>query len=218
MSRKKAEQTEQHVKLDSFVDVLTCLVGVLVMMILLASIEASQTEVLVSTPMRHRTAKQPLFVECRNNQLYRVDLERMNRRFMEELERIELRANRKADRILDLLKETDVHVGPFILDMSHALIGQILLRPGSDVGGMSLDEVNVDNIRSVGQDASFQSLLDVHNPNEQMITFLVRDDSFRVFKKARGLAWLSGFEVSYEQFNNEEPLKFGLGRGFSLAQ
>ncbi|NCC53544.1 MAG: hypothetical protein EOM20_20355 [Spartobacteria bacterium] len=219
MSRKKKhEDGENNVRLDSFVDILTCLVGILVMMILLASIEASQTEILLSTPMRHATDKCPLFFECRSNQIFRIDLERINARFHEELNRIEVRAGHSAREILPLLKDTRINEGPFILDLSHALVGRILLYPGHDVRGMSLDDLNIDNFATRGATASFKSLLDVHSPARYMLTFLVRDDSYSVFKKARGLAWMSGFEVSYEQIEEDEPLKFGLGLGFSHAQ
>jgi len=191
MSRKKKAASEESVRLDSFVDILTCLVGILVMMILLAGIEASQTEVLISTPMRHKTSKCPLFFECRGDRIYRVEVERINARFHEELNRVEVRSGHNAKQILDMLKNTKINEGPFVMDLSHALVGQILLYPGHDVKGMSLDNLNIDNFSSMGKNASFKSLLDVRSPQDYILTFLVRDNSFKVFKKARGLAWAS---------------------------
>lgn len=48
------------------------------------------------------------------------------------------------------------------------------------------------------------------NPDEEMIVFLVRDDSFQVFKFARALAWIQKVEVGYELLDLDEPIKFGL--------
>ena len=47
--KKKAE--EASISMDSFLDILTCLVGVLMLIIILTSIDASQTKVLIPTPM-----------------------------------------------------------------------------------------------------------------------------------------------------------------------
>ena len=50
------------------------------------------------------------------------------------------------------------------------------------------------------------------------LAFLVRDDSYTVFKRARALAWNQKAEVSYELLDTQAPIKFGLGGSRSLAQ
>ncbi len=60
------------VNLDSFLDIMTCLVGVLVLIIILTGVDASQIKMLVPTPMRTETDKRPVFVECRHNQLFPI--------------------------------------------------------------------------------------------------------------------------------------------------
>lgn len=64
MGRKK-KKTGDAVNLDSFLDILSCLVGVLILIIILTSIDASQTKILIPTPMAQKTDKKMLFIECR---------------------------------------------------------------------------------------------------------------------------------------------------------
>ena len=51
-----------------------------------------------------------------------------------------------------------------------------------------------------------------------MLSFVVRDDSFEVFKYARALAGIHNIDVSYELLDASQPIKFGLGGTRSLAQ
>lgn len=57
--------------LSSFTDLMTCILGVLVLIILLTGIDASQITVLVATPKEMQgDDKSPVFFECRKNQLF----------------------------------------------------------------------------------------------------------------------------------------------------
>ena len=66
------------IDLSSFTDLMTCILGVLVLIILLTGIDASQITVLVATP-KEITAddKSAVFFECRKNQLFQISLEEM---------------------------------------------------------------------------------------------------------------------------------------------
>ena len=48
------------------------------------------------------------------------------------------------------------------------------------------------------------------NKEDQMLAFIVRDDSFRVFKIARALAWMERIDVSYELLPQTEQIRFGI--------
>ena len=62
MGKKKRGQA---VVLDSFLDLMTCMLGVLMLIILLTGVDAAQIKVLIPTPIAHSTDKKPVFVECR---------------------------------------------------------------------------------------------------------------------------------------------------------
>jgi hypothetical protein len=51
-----------------------------------------------------------------------------------------------------------------------------------------------------------------------MLSFLVRDDSYGVFKRARHLAWKWEVEVSYDLLDLQDIVKFGLGGAVPMAQ
>jgi hypothetical protein len=71
---------------------------------------------------------------------------------------------------------------------------------------------------------SGESAVDLENPNskyreilsrldkdKQYIAFLVRDDSFNVFRKARQVADNLGLDTGWELLGIDEPIKFGAG-------
>jgi biopolymer transport protein ExbD len=73
------------VNLDSFLDLMTCMLGILILMILLTGIDASQIKVLIPTPMEQESDKRPLFIECRNNELFLISIEDISRQANEAI-------------------------------------------------------------------------------------------------------------------------------------
>lgn len=216
MGKKKGDSGS--INLDSFLDIMTCLVGVLVLIIILTSIDASQTKVLVPTPMAHVTGKRRVFIECRDNKLYHIDLDEINNSVQKKFEEIDADAEGNASDILAKVENLDAETDSYIIDLSYALVGQVALAPKDDVEGQSLDNVNFQSIESLTIGGWLEELLRELEPESDIITFLVRDDSFDVFKKARALAWLLKIQCSYELMDVDDPIKFGLGGTLSLAQ
>ena len=62
----------------------------------------------------------------------------------------------------------------------------------------------------------FQAILSQLDKDRQYIAFLVRDDSFNVFRRARQLADEAGFDTGWELLGIDEPIKFGEG-GTAIA-
>lgn len=207
-----------EINLDSFLDILTCLVGVLVLIIILTSLDASQTKVLIPTPMNHPTDKRPVFIECRNNQLYHIDLETISARASERMESIADQVSGDTRAMLNLLAQTFVETDFYRVDLSYALIGQYALRPKEDAPGMGLEDLKFSSLDQMAVEGWYGELLGRIDPSERIISFLVRDDSFGIFKKARALAWFKRVEVSYELLDMTDPIKFGVGGERMYAQ
>ena len=190
----------------------------LVLIIILTSIDASQTKLLIPTPMATETDKRLLFVECRDEQLFRIDLEAMQQQVDSAYEKLDqtLTGNRRdMEAALGALSfETD----SYIIDSSYALVGQIALLPKPDVTGDDLSGVNMQALSGVVVPGWYGDLLDAADPERDLITFLVRDDSFEVFKKARALAWAKKIQAAYELLPANDPIVFGLGGTISLGQ
>ncbi len=212
MGRKK-KSSGGDVNLDSFLDIMTCLVGVLVLIIILTGIDAAQIKVLIPTPMAHSTDKKPTFIECRNNQLFHIPLDEINRQVTEKLAALAREAGGDNRKLLQLLDESALDFGAYNVDLVYALKGQYAIRPKPEVEGYALEDVfaetEKDWLGKILTSMDFQT---------EIVTFIVRDDSFKVFKKARALAWMQSLEASYELLDITDPIKFGLGGRASLAQ
>jgi hypothetical protein len=64
--------------------------------------------------------------------------------------------------------------------------------------------------------SKFQAILSQLVKSNQYIAFLVRDDSFTIFRKARQVADAAGFDTGWELLGIDEPIKFGEG-GTAIA-
>lgn len=201
------------VNLDSFLDIMTCMLGIIILMILLTGIDASQIKVLVPTPMEQPTDKRPIFIECRNNELFLVPIEDITRMVYDEMGALAEKAKGDQSAFAALLETATVKTESHQVDLAFALMSQFALTSLPGVSGYRLESVS----RETAQDWLGKILHDVRK-DEEMITFLVRDDSYVVFKKARALAWLANVQVSCELLDVNEPIKFGLGGTRSMAQ
>lgn len=203
------------VNLDSFLDIMCCLVGVLVFIILLTGIDAAQIKVLIPTPMeRDDLSKTPVFIECRNNQLYKVDYKELLGMAEKALEEIAVEAKGDTAEMLRLLSTRKLESKQYSFDLTYALLGQVALMPLPD--GPAGYSLKVASDEKAGD--WFGRILGALDLENEMLTFIVRDDSFAVFKKARAVAWTQKADVSYELLDVGDPLKFGLGGSQSFAQ
>ena len=64
----------------------------------------------------------------------------------------------------------------------------------------------------------FGSKLAALNPETSFICFFVRPDSFEMFRMARGIAWLKGFNVACELQDANNPIVIGPGGERVLRQ
>ena len=201
----KAKAKGASVNLDSFLDIMTCLVGVLVLIIILTGLDAAQIRVLIPTPMEYDTDKRPIFIEARNNQLFLVPVSDLQQMAEDSMRRLSREAGGNLDRLLTLMQEEDTATEHYRIDLTYFMVGQfgVISVPGST--GYALTDWQNETSRDW-----FGSILSRMDPEQEMISFLVRDDSFDVFKIARHLAWLSEVDVGYELMSLDEPIRFGM--------
>jgi hypothetical protein len=60
-------------------------------------------------------------------------------------------------------------------------------------------------------DSKFRKLLNAMDPKSQYLSFLVREDSFPIFREVRQLSVERGFDVGWELMTVGETIKFGVG-------
>jgi hypothetical protein len=200
-----AKQKGASVNLDSFLDIMTCLVGVLVLIIILTGLDASQIRMLIPTPMQYDSDKRPIFIEARGNQLYRIPLLELQQLADEGLRDLGILADGSMERLMRLLQEIELGTDGYLIDLSYFMVGQFAVRPVGEPSGYGLIDWEKETARDW-----FGSILSNMNLEEELIAFLVRDDSFDVFKRARHLAWTQNADVSYELLDADEPIRFGM--------
>jgi hypothetical protein len=201
------KRRDTGISLDSFLDILTCLQGVLMLIIITTGIDAAQTKVMVATPIELAGSERPIYIEARNNQLFAVPLAEARRAVNEKhLEVLKARRADSANSMVDMMEAVgavDVTIGNYKVDFTRYLSGQIALMPIEGVDGYSFTnaEVEVDS----GWFGRILNEMDVEN---ERINFLVRDDSFDIFKLARFLAWTKKAKVTYSLIPRNDPLIF----------
>lgn len=201
------------ITLDSFMDLMTCLAGCLIFIIMLTGMDVTQIKVLIPTPMEHATDKDPVFIECRHDQMFLVPVGELRQMTREALNGIGQQAKGDSVQMLRLLSESEVKTDTYRVDLSYTLLGQFAIIPLGETQGYVLKDIGTERPTDW-----FGRILTGMNREREMISFLVRDDSYAVFKRARALAWSERVEVAYELLDVDDLIKFGLGGSVPLAQ
>jgi hypothetical protein len=193
--------------LSSFTDILTCVLGILILIILLTGIDASQITVLVSTP-KELTGddKSPVFFECRNNSLFDISLDALREAVDQKTEQLRERVEGDEDEFLKQAAQTQIVFEGQKLDYTYALMGRYVLFPIQDAEGYRFERYLQEN-----DTMWYGSRIATVDPETQFLCFFVRPDSFKVFQQARALAWLRGISVSVELQDERNPIMIGPG-------
>ena len=193
------------VNLDSFLDILTCLQGVLILVIISTGIDAAQTKVLIPTPIERQSTKRPVYMECRGELIYPMDVVGLAREARTKIAQITAAAGGDQMKLLQNLTEVRVINDYYEVDLSYYMLGQLVIKPRKDSAGKgyALEE------RSTFATDNFmtQSLKKL-DPEKERIVLVVRDDSFSVFKVAQRLAFLAKLELGVQIYDVREPLRF----------
>jgi hypothetical protein len=200
--------------LSSFMDIMTCILGILILIILLTGIDASQITVLVSTPKELTSDdKSAVFFECRNKQLFHISLDEIKKAFDTKTEELRERVAGDENEFLKLAGQSFLELGGQRLDYTYALMGKYVLMPLENVEGYQFERY----LRET--DAMwYGSRLAQIDPETQFLCFFVRPDSFKIFQQARALAWLRGISVSVELQEEKNPIMIGPGGDRLYAQ
>ncbi len=190
--------------LVSFCDILTISISGLFMATIITVYEATKIPELSMVPRAIATDKVPVFFECRRNELFPVGKDELDQKVAELLS--SLRPNVRGGDLSQFLKAIEGQkVGNEYYDVEprYLLLGQMAVEPKTNAPpGESIATLD----RS---DSKFWKWLSAVNTGSQYVAFLVRDDSFDIFKKARELADRAGWDTGWELLGEGEPIKFG---------
>ena len=211
---------------DSFLDILTNTVGILMFIGVFVSLVAVEASTIVRTPLVKPSRKTPYLIELRNNSF--IDLEHYFPTVQTELETFinglpncrepsrpysnslyaletylnELRAYRRCtEGVARKVSNFEVVTNPYRVSFDF-IEGDRIYQPRTTEIGESPEEVKQ-------ADSNFQQRLSQLDPQQHYLAFIVRPDSFSVFRQAREIAWNQGFEVGWEPYPSQDPIVFG---------
>ena len=193
--------------LSSFTDLMTCILGVLVLIILLTGIDASQITVLVATPKEMvNDDKSPVLFECRSNQLFHISVEELKKAVDKKTEELREKVQSDPNEFLKLAGKSFLDVEGQQLDYTFALTGKYVLTPIPNSQGYKFERF-MDETDQMW----FGSRLATINPETQFLCFFVRPDSYKVFQQARSLAWMRNINVACELLDERDVISIGPG-------
>ena len=163
------------------------------------------------SPMAHiarapsGSEKQPMFFECRNEQVFYVDKVGLEEKVAKVLSTLTpgMKSGDPSG-IVKAISTNEIGNEYYKISPSYLLAMIMALEPKPGVHGDNHDALPDSN-------GNYQRCLRKLDSTISYLVFLVRDDSFNVFRHAREIAEKIGFDVSWELLDKDEPIKFGTG-------
>ncbi|OKH26341.1 hypothetical protein [Chroogloeocystis siderophila] len=233
MRRRFYKQSIPTQNLDSFLDILTNTVGVLMFVGLFVSVVAVQSATIVRTPVVSDSDKVPQFFEVRGNKVIPLDSTTVNREFtnfsnsLPSCDEPELPINldvysyqyyqQQRQEYHNCINNKISQVKNFRIQTAHY---EIRINLNSSIG-LIYEPLRSDSGESTQElmqvSSEFHSLLKTFNPQTDYLAFIVRPDSFVAFRRAREIAWQKGFDVGWEPMQQDVPIEFSSqGRAVSV--
>jgi len=209
----RIKKGDPEMLLTSFCDILTISISALFMATIITVFEATKVPELRMTPKAIVSGKTPFFFECRNNELFNIDKAGLDNQVADLLNSV-APGVRSGDlgQFLKAIQGRQVTNQYYRLNPSYLLAAIMALEPKSDAPPGETED-KIENPKG-----KFQSILAQLDKEKHYIAFLVRDDSFPVFRKARFLADEKGFDTGWELLGIDEPIKFGAGGTTVMSQ
>ena len=223
-NRRRRHNSKPGQNLDSFLDILTNTVGVLMFVSLFVSLIAVEADSIVKTPLASETKKTARFFEIRENKVTylndRLVGEAMDRvvgnlpscnrpdfdsdgataDYLSGMQFYKSCVQNRANRLINFRTQTEF----YNITMVDARTFTMRYDPIPNKPGENSEEM-------ILADSKFNQVLAELDPQQDYLAFIVRPDSFSSFRAAREQAWGKGFQVGWEPHKTEDPIVFGSG-------
>lgn len=208
--------TNASQNLDSFLDVLTNIVGVLIFVSLFASLAANggapKTHLTIQTPLTSTTDKEPLWFEIQNNKVSYLNLRQIRNKEI-ELSGSLPNCNKPSSGDSVSLSNYQSCLLSILGRQSNFRVDTDSYRVRTVDQGVSLlfeplsNNIGETATKLTAANSAYQQVLSKSNPNKDYLAFIVRPDSFEAFRDARKQAWEAGYEVGWEPLEQDAPIK-----------
>ena len=208
MKRLKQKVIIDEINFDSLMDILTCLVGIILLIIVLTVIEARGINIKMFLPISKSPSKEKKRVMCicENDRIKFMDTKESVVNLLnfemelnyENVPKIVEMANKKniSDKYFDYkldfitFQKNDDTVRDIIL----------IIEKNKNVIGESISDLD-------NQASSFRKSLDKFDPNKIWVAFSVDYKSIKAFKKAREICKNNNFTTGWDPGSIEFPIK-----------
>ena len=210
-SRARRRNRAPSQNLDSFLDILTNTVGVLMFISLFATLIATgsspKTNVTIQTPLSSPTKKSSLWFEINGSKVSHLNLRDVREKEIEltsnlpNCNRAAGQANFQSCQLSLLGRQSN-----FRSDTSNYQVKAVdrgvslLFQPKNP-------NIGEDTTQITQAGSEYQAVLSQFNPEEDYLIFIVRPDSFEAFRTARKQAWDAGYDVGWEPHPTGEAIK-----------
>lgn len=218
-ARRRTNNISQN--LDSFLDILTNTVGVLMFISLFVTLIATgssspKTRVTIQTPLASPTEKDSLWFEIQDNRVSHLNLRQVRQKELELTDNLP-NCNRPSDSSApDYVSRQNIYQSCLLSIMGRQSNFRastqnyqvrtvdrgvsLLFEPTSENIGEAPNQLQADN-------SNFKQVLAQYNPDKDYLIFIVRPDSFEAFRAARKQAWDAGYEVGWEPLERNDSIK-----------
>jgi len=154
-------------------------------------------------PRTSPTEKRPVFFECRGNDVFFVDKDSLDEQVRVKLSKLNPSV-RSGDvsTFLKAIQGEEIKNNYYRVDPKFLLVGVLALERIPGVAGEGLADLTK-------QRSIFRMVTASMNPQTEYAAFLVRDDSFAVYRRARQIVESKGISSGWELLGADEPIKFG---------
>ena len=221
----------------SFCDIVTVTTAALFMAMVITIQEAMKVPVLKSTPRAKSVAarkvaggvatgsgdgsaimsiqKTPVYFECRAGMVFPVNFEELYQLTRAARAGAGTKSAQSTNQVensqaafLSNMQNQEIGNDYYRVQLSFMMLGQMVLEPRKDAVGET--EKEIDNKAT----SKFFAALRKVDKEKQYVVFLVRDDSFSLFKLCRRFAQEEGFGSGWEYLDSDQLIKFGgFGQG-----
>ncbi|NQU09963.1 DUF2092 domain-containing protein [bacterium] len=160
--------------------------------------------VLTPQPRTVPASTRSVFFECRGGEIFFINKDP----FEGQVRQVLVQAGPPGGDLTVFMKAiqgANIGDAAYQVDLKYVLTGQFGVEPRPGAHG--------DTVLALREpDAGFHKRLRELAPERHSLVFLVRDDSFHVYRRARAIAEQAGFQCGWELLGLDQSIKFGLRR------
>jgi len=206
MARRSSRSGSGEINLDSLLDILSNVVGVMVLLAVMTVLSSQNIQLSLGTPLLRDPPEnaRPLKFEARGNQLYRINEEVMEERRKSAFAQYRQQTGTDpAGRLREVVYEKyDIGDSNYRVDYRWAGgRNNYVYQPRSGVAGESVPML-------VGGASTYEQLLKGQDTDRVYVSFIVRTDSFEAYSAAKRIAEKYGLQTGWEPISEQATLVF----------